>query len=89
MALLPLPDHTLGSLMPRSAPLVPMILGNMRAQGVRSLSVSCWVCQHGAVLAVDRWRDDVPVPAFGPRMVCTGCEIIGADARPNWMDRST
>jgi hypothetical protein len=31
--------------------------------------------------------DDVPVPSFGPRMVCTGCGIVGADARPNWKDR--
>ena len=36
---------------------------------------------------VDRWPDNVPVPSFGPRMVCTGCGIVGADARPNWMDR--
>jgi hypothetical protein len=54
---------------------------------VRSLSVSCWLCHHDAVLAVDRWPDDVPVPAFGPRMVCTGCGIVGADALPNWMER--
>jgi hypothetical protein len=25
----------------------------------------------------------VPVPSFGPRMVCTRCGIVGADARPN------
>jgi hypothetical protein len=37
-----------------------------------------------AVLSVDRWSDDVAVPSFGPRMVCTGCGIVGADARPNW-----
>ena len=30
-----------------------MTLGNMRANGVRSLAVSCWLCHHGAVLAVD------------------------------------
>jgi hypothetical protein len=64
-----------------------MTLGNMRAQGVRSLSVSCGLCHHHAVLAVDCWLDDVPVPSFGPRMVCTGCGIVGADARPNWLER--
>ena len=40
--------------MPRSAaPTVPMTLGNMREQGVRSLSVSCWQCHHAGVLSVD------------------------------------
>jgi hypothetical protein len=69
------------------APLHPMTLGNMLAQGVRSLSVSCWLCHRGAVLAVDRWPDAAPVPSFGPRMVYTGYGIVGADARPNWSDR--
>jgi hypothetical protein len=63
-----------------------MTLGNMRTNGVRWLSVSCFLCHHGAVLAVDRWPDDAPVPSFGPRMVCT-CGIVGADARPNWTER--
>jgi hypothetical protein len=74
--------------MPRSpAPLHPITLGNMRANGVRSLSVSCWLRHRGAVLAVDRWPDATPVPSFGPRMVCTGCGIVGAEVRPNWMER--
>jgi len=33
------------------------------------------------------YPDDVSVPAFSPRMVCTACGMIGADARPNWNDR--
>ena len=61
-----------------------MTLGNMRANGVRRLDVSCWECGHSAVLDVDGYGDDVPVPSFGPRLVCTKCGAIGGDARPNW-----
>ena len=66
----------------------PMTLGNMRANGVRSLDVSCWVCHHNAIVSAEPWPDDVPVSAFGPRMVCTVCGIIGADARPNWREKA-
>jgi hypothetical protein len=68
---------------PRSQAGDPMTLGNMRANGVRSLDVSYWQCHHRAILSADPWPDHVPVPSFGPRMVCTRCGIIGADARPN------
>jgi hypothetical protein len=64
-----------------------MTLGNMRANGVRSLAVSWLVCHHEATLNADPWPDDVPVPAFGPRMVCTRCGMVGADARPNWREQ--
>ncbi len=59
----------------------PMTLGNMRANGVRTLDV--WYgahgCNHHSVLDVSNYSDDVPVPAFGPRMVCTVC---GAQSVP-------
>jgi hypothetical protein len=55
----------------------------MRSLGVRSLAVSCELCHHAAVLSAGPWPDHVPVPSFGPRMVCTRCGIIGADAQPN------
>jgi hypothetical protein len=42
---------------------------------------------HHRVLDVSGYPDDVPVPAFGPRMVCTVCGA-GADARPNWNERA-
>jgi hypothetical protein len=59
-------------------PIDPMTLGNMRENGVRSLDVSCWQCHHPAILSADRLADHVPVPTFGPRMVCARCGIIGA-----------
>jgi hypothetical protein len=49
----------------------------------------CPLCHHEAVVNVDSFAPDVAVPAFGPRMVCTGCGIIGADVRPNWQERPT
>ena len=65
----------------------PTTLANIRQQGVRSLWVVCELCHHEAVLNVDGYGDAVPVPDFGPRMVCTSCGIIGAFARPNWQER--
>jgi hypothetical protein len=66
---------------PRSQAGPPMTLGNMRANGVRSLDGCCWLCHHRAILSADSWPDDMPVPSFGSRMVCTRCGIIGANAR--------
>jgi hypothetical protein len=67
----------------------PMTLGNMRDNGVQRLDVSCWECHHKAVLDVDGYGDDVLVPSFGPRLVCTKCGAIGCDARPNWADQGS
>jgi hypothetical protein len=67
----------------RNEPIEPMTLGNMRGNGVRSLDVCCWIYHHRVVLSAERWPGDVPVPSFGPRMVCTNCGIVGADARPH------
>jgi len=64
-----------------------MTLANIRDNGVRSLSVTCELCHHAATMNVDRFGDTVSVPALGPRMVCTGCGIVGADVRPNWQER--
>jgi hypothetical protein len=36
----------------------------------------------------ERLRREVTVPSFCPRMVCTVCGAIGADARPNWNERA-
>ena len=52
----------------------------------KSLIVYCAACPRDVVFNVDRYPASVPVPAFGPHMVCTGCGMIGADARPNWQE---
>jgi hypothetical protein len=65
-----------------SATGLPMTLGNMRELGVRSLAVACELCHQEAVLPADRWPNAVLVRAFRPRMLCTACGIVGADARP-------
>jgi len=66
-----------------------MTLGNMRSLGVRTLAVWCdGRGQHHKVLDVSSYGDDVPVPWFRQRMVCTTCGAIGADARPNWQERA-
>ena len=67
-----------------------MTLRNMRENGVRSLSITCGAlhCHHQAILDVSAFADDLAVPSFGPRMVCTVCGAIGADARPDWYERA-
>jgi hypothetical protein len=69
-----------------SYPIISMTLGNMREHDVRSLAVSCSLCHHQAVVDAAPWRDDVPVPTFGPRVVRTRCGI-GVDEPPNWLEQ--
>jgi hypothetical protein len=33
-------------------------------------AVSCRLCDHDAVISAGPWPDDLPVPVFGPRVVC-------------------
>jgi hypothetical protein len=59
-------------------------LGNMRANRVRPLAVSCHLCHHAAVLSADPWPDHVPVPTFGPHRCAAKLfggvvAIVGAD----------
>jgi hypothetical protein len=46
-----------------------MTLGNMRANGMRTLAVWCLArgCNHHHTIDVSAYRDDGLVPAFGPR----------------------
>jgi hypothetical protein len=81
---------------------MPPAIGHINAGRLRALAITsamrygqhadAWRagdpnCRHAARLDVDRWPDDVPVPTFGSRMVCTRCGMIGADARPNWKEQ--
>src|ERR1700693_5006787 len=67
-------------------PIIPMDLGNMRANGVRSLNVMCAKCRHETFVNVDQYPDHLMVPSFAARMVCTACGHAGADVRPNWLE---
>jgi hypothetical protein len=69
-------------------PIEPMDLANMRQNSVRSLAVQCHQCLHEVIMNVDHLPDGVTVPSLGPKMVCTKCGTIGADARPNWGGKS-
>ena len=56
---------------------------NMRENGVRMLTAWCLGrgCHHHFVLDVSGYPTDLPVPSFGPRLRCTRCGHLGANAR--------
>ena len=68
-----------------------MDLANMCQNGARSLAVPMSaVSPRSHHETFDQTLPgDLTVPSFGPRMVCTKCGTIGADARPNWKERAT
>jgi hypothetical protein len=67
-------------------PIELMTLGNMRELGVRSLDVSCWNCRRRAGLSVVAGLMTSRCRRLA-RGWCTGCGIVGADARPNCQER--
>jgi hypothetical protein len=69
----------------RPAPLTLVTLGHTRGHGCRDLLVYCasgW-CHHSATVNADWLPDETPVRSLCPRMVCTGCGMIGAVVRPD------
>jgi hypothetical protein len=50
-----------------------MTLGNMRANGVRSLDVWCWQCHHRAIMNADPW----PEAAY---ITHAKLEVVGSQA---------
>jgi hypothetical protein len=59
-------------------------LGQMCSIGIRSVVVRCKNCRHGAIINADRWTDDSSVRLIGTMMLCTKCNPVGADVRPDW-----
>jgi hypothetical protein len=64
----------------RSPPRARSTGGSFGANAPKPLSRPTRVSSLKKSAAV---RDAIPVPAFGPRMVCTGCGTVGAGIRPN------
>lgn len=66
----------------------PMTLGNMRANGVRTIAAYCQRvgCHHAAMVDVPILSDVIEVPAIGSRLRCTACGRLGAESRPNWSE---
>jgi hypothetical protein len=64
----------------------PMTLGNMRERCPFARRVMLDLSPSSGAER-GQLADHLPVPTFGPRMVCTHGGIIGADARPNWKDQ--
>ena len=65
----------------------PMTLGNIRQLGVRGLLLTCLnqQCRHEATMSVDDYADEVELPSFAPRIVCSQCGGKVA-VRPNWKE---
>jgi hypothetical protein len=68
----------------------PLMLGSMRQLGVRGLIVSCLnpQCRHEAIFSADDYADEIEVPSFALRMVCSKCGGKRVDVRPNWKETS-
>jgi hypothetical protein len=58
---------------------------HMRSLGPRSLDVECRQCHHRAIVNVDTYRGDTPVPSFGLWMRRSKCgQKSASSVRPDW-----
>ncbi|WP_186421348.1 hypothetical protein [Bosea sp. CS1GBMeth4] len=65
-----------------------MTLANMRAQGVRYVSLFCGIpCSHHADICADALPADMPVPEIGQHYRCSKCGRKGVISRPAWHRR--
>ena len=65
----------------------PMTVGNLRQLGVRGLLACCLnpQCAHEETFGVDDYADQIELPSFSPRMVCSNCGGK-VEVRPNWKE---
>jgi hypothetical protein len=63
-----------------------IILGEMRASGVRGLLIYCpdFRCSHSIAISADQWPDLVRLSDLESRFVCNACGKRGADVRPDF-----
>jgi hypothetical protein len=66
----------------------PVTLGSLRQLGVRGLLLVCLDpnCRHEATFGVDDYADEIELPSFAPRMVCSKCGGKRIEVRPNWKE---
>jgi hypothetical protein len=65
--------------------------GDMRTLGIRRLHTRClnpW-CRHEVRRLIgDNYPNGMTVASLGARMICKHCNQFGAEAWPDWNDRS-
>ena len=64
-----------------------LTLGNLRQLGVRGLLVKCLDprCGHETTIGVDDYPDEIELPSFALRTVCSKCGAK-VEIRPNWKE---
>jgi hypothetical protein len=72
----------------RRQPGPGMTAGNMRANGVRNLSVGCRECHHETLFKADILADEVQIHSIEDYLTCSRCGSRGkTDVMPNWSER--
>jgi hypothetical protein len=68
-----------------------MTLGNMRSQGIRSVSATCQRsgCGHMAEVSVETVSNEMPVPDVSLKLRCSKCVGRRIKTIPNLTERST
>ena len=68
----------------RSKPGPPMLLANMRQNGVRAVTATCANCGRSADVNVDLLPETLTVPETGKRLRCSNCGGKTISTRPAW-----